>query len=638
MKKQLLVALSLLSAGAVSAQVHLSEDFESGMPGSWSQTTLATDGGWLAGDVNSLSSQFWPIATDNSSNFVATNDDDCNCDKSADYLITPSMDLTGSTTVFISFDAFFAGLTYGGATEEAFVEYSTDGGNSWSVLMAVTGDANAWTSNSMDASSQLGGSNVLLAFRYQDNGGWLYGYAVDNVNVFSPSANDAAVTALTFPAYAQVGTNVAITGEISNMGSNAITSLDLTYDAGSGPVTETVSVSIPPLGTANFSHTTQFNVAAAQTYNVDVSVSLAGDGDASNDMMSGTISGLANVPTKMVVGEEATGTWCGWCPRGSDWMEYMAATYPGTWAGVAVHNSDPMVVTDYDAGMGAIIGGYPSSTVDRMAFADVDPSTMEAAYNVQIQEIPPANIQVASTVNGSTVDITITATFEVALSNADLRLNAVVTENNVTGTSSQYDQANYYSFQSNNLADPLAGFGLDWQAENNPVAAADMVYDHVGRAITGGFNGAAGSVPATVTAGQQVSYTASYTIPAGQDVNEMHIVGILHDNATGRILNAGEASVGLNSGIASVESNFDVKVFPNPTSDVLNVRMDLPEASNIQVEVVNVVGQTISSEAYGSIVGDQVLMVDVTDYSAGMYYLNITVDGERVTKTFNVSK
>ena len=56
------LALSL-SASLASQTVLLQEGFDGdGLPAGWSQQTLASDGGWLVGDNQSLQSQWWSIA------------------------------------------------------------------------------------------------------------------------------------------------------------------------------------------------------------------------------------------------------------------------------------------------------------------------------------------------------------------------------------------------------------------------------------------------------------------------------------------------------------------------------------------------------------------------------------------------
>ena len=83
----------------------------------------------------------------------------------------------------------------------------------------------------------------------------------------------------------------------------------------------------------------------------------------------------------------------------------------------------------------------------------------------------------------------------------------ILTEDGVTGTSSDYAQANAYA---NNANGPMGGY------ENlpNPVPASQMVYDHVGRAIPTGYDGVAGSIPANVVSNEVNVYNVEYAVPA----------------------------------------------------------------------------------------------------------------------------
>lgn len=83
MKKLLLSLFAVCTATVAMAQgqsVIYSTDFNSGIPTGWTQSTQATDGGFLSGSASTLSSSYFTI-TDPGSNFVATNDDGCNCNK-----------------------------------------------------------------------------------------------------------------------------------------------------------------------------------------------------------------------------------------------------------------------------------------------------------------------------------------------------------------------------------------------------------------------------------------------------------------------------------------------------------------------------------------------------------------------------
>ena len=79
--------LLLFGISTSTAQIIFSEEFESvTLPVDWQNISDATDGGWRFGASETLSSQYFGIAS-NGTRIAATNDDNCNCDKSNDLLI-----------------------------------------------------------------------------------------------------------------------------------------------------------------------------------------------------------------------------------------------------------------------------------------------------------------------------------------------------------------------------------------------------------------------------------------------------------------------------------------------------------------------------------------------------------------------
>lgn len=146
MKKSLLTLTALFAAATAFAQGQStiqSWDFNSGIPTGWTQSTNATDGGFGAGSASSLSSQYFTI-TDPGSNIVATNDDDCNCDKADEYLITDTLDLSNYSALHVTFKSFYYEGNNGGQEEAEFV-YTTDGGSTWTFLADITPGSD-WTS------------------------------------------------------------------------------------------------------------------------------------------------------------------------------------------------------------------------------------------------------------------------------------------------------------------------------------------------------------------------------------------------------------------------------------------------------------------------------------------------------------
>src|SRR5688572_20784367 len=95
MKKLLLLFIGILGiVSFIPGQLILLEDFEAGLPDDWTQITYASDGGWVVGSPEDLSSPGLTFPPNGSPQFAATNDNACNCDKSQDYLITPVLDFT----------------------------------------------------------------------------------------------------------------------------------------------------------------------------------------------------------------------------------------------------------------------------------------------------------------------------------------------------------------------------------------------------------------------------------------------------------------------------------------------------------------------------------------------------------------
>ncbi|RMD76396.1 MAG: hypothetical protein D6818_00300, partial [Bacteroidetes bacterium] len=266
----------LFAAGTLSAQVILDEDFEGGtMPSGWTNQSLATDGGWNIGTPSSLSSTYWPVPDVDAGTYIAaTNDDNCNCDKSADYLVTPYLDFSDYTAVVLEFDYFFGGFTYQGATEQAFIEYSTDGGATWTQLYELPGNGDGWQKDVVyDLSSLAGEPFLQLAFRYNDNGGWLYGFAIDNVTISAPLANDLELTRLTIDRFVPTGESVAVKGIVTNKGANNVTSFTLEWTDGTDTYTDSFpNLDIPPLGTYEFTAMAPFTPSESITYTISATV------------------------------------------------------------------------------------------------------------------------------------------------------------------------------------------------------------------------------------------------------------------------------------------------------------------------------------------------------------------------------
>lgn len=440
-------------------------------------------------------------------------------------------------------------------------------------------------------------------------------------------ANDVAMNKLTFSPYGGAGASVNITGEVLNAGSSPITSLAIKYTAnGSTQTANLTGLNIASAETYTFNHTTPFTIPSAGTWPVTVWAELTGDNNKANDSLSQSIVALAFQPTKRVLFEEATGTWCQWCPRGAVYMDSLHKVYPTTAMLVAVHNSDPMEVAEYDDNLAGYISGYPSGLVDRKN-GEFDPSQFFDEYDVRINGYTPCDITVNATYNASTraYNIDLSASFAADLA-GDLRFNVVVVEDEVRGTGSGYNQANAYAGGANG---PMGNY------HNLPstVPAAQMVYDHVARAILGNWVGFEASLPNSVTANSTHTYNTTYTLPAGINPDKVHIIGWVTDANTGEVFNTNEKN--FSTGIITKKADaFTVNTFPNPSNGVTNFEVKLNKVTDAaSLEVYDLTGRLIYSSSDAKFVGgSQFLTWNANESVAnGIYQATIKVGNDVVS-------
>lgn len=446
---------------------------------------------------------------------------------------------------------------------------------------------------------------------------------------------DASLMALNVPQSGLATTETLIGGTVRNIGNNPINSFDITWSNGVDDETQSYSgLNIPTWGTYDFTHDAPFLIGnGSNDLIVTVSnVNGGSDEDMSNNSQTTTITGIVPAPGRMVVIEEGTGTWCPWCPRGEVFQELMYERYPDHFIPIAVHNGDPMTNAEYDSSIG--FSAYPTMSNERteiFGFGVVE--DVEQRFLQRVQMNPPAGLDsyVEYDAGAGVATFTSIATANENVS-GNYRLAIILTEDGVTGTGFGYNQANAYAGGGNG---PMGGY------ENLPssVPASQMVYNHVGRELIGGFNGVTGSLPTDMVAGETYVYTFNpVTLDPDWDVNELNLVTILL-NPQGHIVNAFfEPFSEALTGTKEVYANHLAKVSPNPFNDFTNVILTLEEKSNVEMSVLNSVGQVVAQRHYGELSGEQVLPINGANFANGIYYVHIRLDNQLITKKVILSK
>lgn len=504
--------------------------------------------------------------------------------------------------------------------------------NSWDILIdgASVGVFQAATGQiaSIDifpVNSANGGNNQSSF--YMDN----FNYTVTPFTLPAENGAVSYIDGLSGLAGSSVNPDVTV----RNLGTAAITSFDLTVDYDGNQIVENVTgVNIASMGTQVVSFTNALTLVGGAN-NVTATISNVNgngaDANPADDSKVISISPVTPATGKMVVGEEATGTWCQWCPRGAVFMDMMENQYGDYWAGIAVHNGDPMVYDPYDTGLGGSIGGYPSSLVDRGA--DIDPSLMEGDFMQRIVIPPNAFIDIGADLNTATneLQVSVTADFQATVAGT-WRLAMVLTEDGVTGTGSGWSQANAYAGGSNGV---MGGY----ESLPNPVPASQMVYDHVARVILPSFSGHMNSFPST-NSGDVHTVNFTMTLDANWDFANMHIVGMLIA-PSGEIDNAGSATIAeaetngfvpSTEVVTSVAENYfgkGIEIYPNPATDMTMVSIANIDNENVTMQIFDIQGKMVAERNYGELNGSMQLPINTVDFESGMYTIKLMI-GEKL--------
>ena len=465
-------------------------------------------------------------------------------------------------------------------------------------------------------------------------------FYVDDVSytytAYAPTSKNASVTYIGNVMGYLAGANVTPSVEIRNLGTTAITSAELSINYNGNTLNKTLTgISLPANGlyTTTFDNTLSIVGGNGDVVASVVTVNGTADDNANDDSKTISINPIVPAKGKVVIGEEATGTWCQWCPRGAVALKTMHDKYDGFFQGIAVHNNDPMENPYYDASIASKVNGYPSALVDRGA--EMDPSAMGGDFINRIQIAPKGVMDIAAKYDAATkmMSVSVETTIESAIS-GDYRIACVIVEDDVTGTTSGYNQSNAYAGGGSGV---MGGY----EKLPNPVPAAQMVYDHVGRAIAPTFSGLPNAFGASASAGQKFIHNFTFDIDPSWDLTQMHVVSMFIDK-TGMIDNGG--TIHYNDAIkkafkdgTAVLASQDLNgpdtrmaLQPNPSDKQFDIAIFGAMNGQSSLEIVDMQGKLV----YQSQQLSSKMTIPSQDWSAGVYLVRLNENGQVFQKKF----
>ena len=261
--------------------------------------------------------------------------------------------------------------------------------------------------------------------------------------------------------------------------------------------------------------------------------------ETAENTISGTLVTVKRKPKYVPLVEEATGTWCGWCPRGSVGLKMLNRLFRNDVVTIAVHTDDPMQVPGYTTNATS----FPSCQINHGAFCDPYYGSSDQAFGIR-RDVEAAMRQYTIgeiAVNAEWTDesqtaikVSTTTTFVEDVDQSPYQIGYILLEDKVKGVTTDWYQSNYFANTLNK--DPNLKALVD-----SPSKIQDVSYDYVPVAIWEPRSGVEGTLPATITSEVPMSYTYTLDIADNtriQNKKKLTVVALLLNKETGEVLNA----------------------------------------------------------------------------------------------------
>lgn len=171
--------------------------------------------------------------------------------------------------------------------------------------------------------------------------------------------------------------------------------------------------------------------------------------------------------TQKLLVELYSSTICATCPDALQKFKNYQAQYPGRIIGADVHTFDAMDVPMYDTLNTLLnITAFSSGSFNRLpynGYAVIHKTEWSSSdiVNTALQKNAICGLKITSAINGTNANISVTSAFNANIT-GDYRLTVYLIEDSVSGTTSGYNQSNYYNTTPSSpfyqLGNPIVGY------------------------------------------------------------------------------------------------------------------------------------------------------------------------------------
>jgi hypothetical protein len=274
--------LTALAGTNVFSQQYLSETFNgNSLPAGWQNSDQGAEECLWMTHAPFNRGGFEEI-TMRGSNFLWVDSDSAGSSTVANESLTsPVINTNGATAVLLKFHHYYRA---GGSIRQDTGIVEAFNGTSWVTMARYFETEGAGTAPVEKVINLSAVTNPNLRIRLRYVGNWAYFWAIDDLIVYSPAANDIGVVSMNQPGACGLPSNFQVTVKLANFGTQAQTGFPVSYQVNNQPVvTTTFSGSLPAQDTVDFTFPAPFTPSASGNYRFSVWTGLPSDGISQND-------------------------------------------------------------------------------------------------------------------------------------------------------------------------------------------------------------------------------------------------------------------------------------------------------------------------------------------------------------------
>ncbi len=432
--------------------------------------------------------------------------------------------------------------------------------------------------------------------------------------VFVPGAQpafDMTATAITTKKYLGAGTT-NITGTIRNLGTTPITSVDVNYSVDGG-ATQTATLSglnIASLASYNFTHATPWN-ATAGTHSVDVfCTNLNGsntDVNPADDHKLQNIYVMVSNQPRTPLFEIFTSSTCGPCKPGNTnyhsvvdskpASEYVSIKYQQNFPGTG----DPYTTTEATTRRSAYYGinSIPRMEIDG-GWDNNAASFTNALYNSAKASLPQYMMSGNYSLDNKTIAGKVK--YSPLIDIDGTKLHIAILETRTTANVKSNGETEFFQVMKKMIPD------------NNGTDITGTIGQWDSLSFSYTFNGNY-RLPSDGQAANIINHTTEHSV---EDFNNLYVIAWIQgsDKVVYQAANLSSPTTAITGFSPIIEA---VTVYPNPTTDLINVALEMKNNEQVLVTLIDMNGQVIESKSKMMLTGKNELQFNVSDLPTGIY-------------------